>query len=156
MSTSKMNSQPVQSARTELASPQSKNGRGLILSVDDEPTILYTRQLILEKAGYQVLSAANGEEALLVFSTCAVDLVLLDYSMPGIDGGLAAQEMKRGKRSVPIIIVSATSVPNAIIAHVDDYMTKGESPRVLLKKIDQLLSRNYSDLRGNRMATIPE
>ena len=72
-------------------------GRRLILSVDDEPGILVTRQLILENAGYEVLSAADGEQALHLFRAHAVDLVLLDYVMPGMDGGVVAQEIKNAK-----------------------------------------------------------
>ena len=66
----------------------------VILSVDDEPSILFTRHKLLQAAGYDVLSAADGEQALHFFAMHAVDLVLLDYAMPGIDGGIVAREMK--------------------------------------------------------------
>ena len=80
------------------------------MSVDDEPGILVTRQAILENEGYEVLSAADGEQALRLFAVQAVDLVLLDYLMPGMDGGAVAQEMKNRKPLVPVIIVSASPV----------------------------------------------
>ena len=71
----------------EFPSPHpSKNGTRLILSVDDEPGILASRQLILENEGYEVLSATDGEQALRMFAGQPVDLVL-DYVMPGMDGG---------------------------------------------------------------------
>jgi CheY-like chemotaxis protein len=62
-------------------------GRKLILSVDDEPGILRSRKLILEAAGYDVLNASSGAQALGIFSTVLVDLVVLDYAMPGVNGG---------------------------------------------------------------------
>ena len=86
-----------------------KNGRRLILSVDDEQPILYTREILLENARYDVLSAVRGEEALRIFAANAVDLVLLDYAMPGLDGGVVAQEMKRRSPRVPVVVVSASS-----------------------------------------------
>jgi DNA-binding response OmpR family regulator len=71
-----MNSQRLHS---EFSFPHaSKNGTKVILSVDDEPGILVSRQLILESEGYEVLSAADGEQALRVFAGQPVDLVVLD------------------------------------------------------------------------------
>src|SRR5271166_3474288 len=88
----------------------SKNGAKRILSVDDEPGILFTRQRLLENAGYEVLSAADGEQALHFFTANPIDLVLLDYLMPHMDGGVVAQEMKNRKPLVPVIVVSASPV----------------------------------------------
>ena len=85
--------------------------RHLILSVDDEPRLLQTREKLLQFAGYEVLSAANGEKALEIFAAHPVDLVLLDFRMPGMDGGIVAQQMKRRKPLVPVVMVSANQVP---------------------------------------------
>ena len=79
-----------------------------ILSVDDEPGILQTRQMLLELQGYHVLSAADGAEALRLLAEEAVHLVLLDYVMPGMDGGTVAQHIKNQKPNLPVIIVSAS------------------------------------------------
>jgi CheY-like chemotaxis protein len=113
--------------------------RRLILSVDDEPSLLYTREKILECEGYQVLSAADGEKALDLLSTHAVDLVLLDYKMPGMDGGTVAREMKRRTPQVPIIMVSGNRVLGEALEVVDCYIPKGEGPELLLAAIHQLL-----------------
>jgi CheY-like chemotaxis protein len=83
----------------------SKNGTRLILSVDDEPGIVVSRQLVLESAGYEVLSAADGEQALQMFAQRWVDLVLLDYVMPGMNGGVVARK-----------ISSRTGIPNGFVA----------------------------------------
>src|SRR5437588_8171187 len=60
----------------------------LILSVDDDLRLLCTRQAILEQAGYEVLSAKDGIEALSLFRAHPVDLVLLDYVMPNLYGSV--------------------------------------------------------------------
>ena len=118
----------------------SKNGVRRILSVDDEPGILFTRQKLLQNAGYEVLSAADGEQALHFFATHDVDLVLLDYLMPGMDGGFIARTMKQHKPLVPVIIVSASPVDEQGLACVDCFVRKGQGPALLLEKIKQLLT----------------
>lgn len=117
----------------------SSNGSRLILSVDDEPTILYTREMILQREGYDVLSAANGEDALRIFAMHAVDLVLLDYLMPVMDGGIVAQKMKEHKPLVPVIMVSANHAPEEALACAECFVPKGDGPVLLLKTIRQFL-----------------
>ena len=123
-----------------LSTHTSSNGHRRILSVDDEPGILFTRQKLLQNAGYDVLSAADGEQALHFFSTHDVDLVLLDYLMPGMDGGVIAQAMKQHKPLVPVIIVSASPVEEQGLTSVDCFIQKGQGPALLLEKIKQLLA----------------
>ncbi len=117
----------------------SRNGTKRILSVDDEPGILFTRQRLLENAGYEVLSAADGEQALHFFAGHDVDLVLLDYLMPGMDGGAVAHEIKQQKPQVPVIIVSASAVDDQTLTCVDYFLRKAEGPALLLEKVRQLL-----------------
>ena len=126
------------------------NTRRLILSVDDEPLIVYTRQKILECAGYDVLSAADGEQALRVFSEYSgcVDLVLLDYMMPGRNGGLVAREMKAIRAQVPIILVSASEVPRQILSCFDCRVDKGEGPATLLATISRMLADQPAPIRS--------
>jgi CheY-like chemotaxis protein len=125
----------------EFPSPDpSKNGTRLILSVDDEPAILVSRQLILENEGYEVLSATDGEQALRMFAGRPVDLVLLDYLMPGMDGGAVAKEIKNHNPQVPIVLVTASPVEEQTLGCVDCFITKGEGPALLLVKIKQLLA----------------
>ena len=133
-----MNSQVIHADLSPL--PPRKHGNKLILSVDDEPVILFTREIVLQREGYAVVSARNGGEALKAFLRHAVDLVLLDYAMPEMDGGTVAQEMKQHKPQVPIIMVSANQVPDqATLTYIDCYVTKGQGPVLLLEKIRQLL-----------------
>jgi CheY-like chemotaxis protein len=117
----------------------SRNGAPLLLSVDDEPAILATRQAILECEGYTVLSAADGDQALSFFIANQVDLVLLDYVMPGMDGGAVCREMKKAKPDVPVIMVSANLVDGDTLERFDHFISKGESPRILLEKVREFL-----------------
>jgi len=111
-----------------------------ILSVDDEPGILNTRRLLLEHEGYQVYSALDGERALELFAANSIDLVLLDYLMPGMDGGMVALEMKRQRPNIPIIMVSASPMAAAIAGTSVDYvLSKGEGPVVLFAAMKLML-----------------
>jgi CheY-like chemotaxis protein len=124
----------------ELSSSHpSKNGTRLILSVDDEPGILLSRQLILAIAGYEVLNAADGEQALRIFAEQPVNLVLLDYVMPGMDGGVVAREIKKYNPCVPVVIVSASPFEEQSMGCVDCFVSKGDGPALLLAKIEKLL-----------------
>src|SRR5437868_195844 len=115
----------------------------LILSVDDEPNILYTRQAILEFEGYEVLSAPDGEDALELFDAHPViELVLLDYAMPGMDGLTVAREIKTRRPSLPIFMVSAheATLAKMTLTCVDCFISKGTGPAHLLKKVNQVLA----------------
>jgi CheY-like chemotaxis protein len=113
--------------------------RHLILSVDDEGSLLFTREKILESQGYEVFSAAEGERALEIFGKHAIDLVILDYKMPGMDGGTVAKEMKTRNPLVPIVMVSGNRVPGEALATVDCFIPKGDGPELLLAAIHQFL-----------------
>ncbi len=110
-----------------------------ILSVDDEAGVLYSRQKLLQAAGYDVLSAADGEQALDFFASAPVDLVVLDYSMPGINGEQVARKIKADRPELPIILVSGLDIELETLSYVDSFFTKGEGPASLLEKIAQLL-----------------
>ena len=113
--------------------------RHLVLSVDDEAGLLCTREKILEGEGYEVLSAADGEKALECLETHAVDLVLLDYKMPGIDGGTVAREIRLRTPQMPIIMISGNRVPGEALAMVDCFIPKGDGPGLLLAAIRHFL-----------------
>ncbi len=111
-----------------------------LLCVDDEAIGLKVRKIILERQGYQVLTAADGSAGLHAFADHEVDAVVLDYYMPpGMNGGDVAFEMKRTKPGVPIILLSAyMSFPEEVIDTVDAFIVKGDSPEVLIGKIAEL------------------
>jgi CheY-like chemotaxis protein len=113
----------------------------LILCVDDEVVGLRVRKILLERAGYQVLTAADGQSGMELFATQPVDAVVLDYAMPGMHGGDVARQMRLTKPQVPILLLSAyVGLPDEVSSLVDVYMTKGEGAPALLDKLSNLLS----------------
>jgi CheY-like chemotaxis protein len=111
-----------------------------LLCIDDELIGLKIRKLILERSGYEVLTAEDGPRGLDVFRSTDVHGVVLDYFMPGMDGGLVAEQMKGIKPRVPILMLSAYfSLPEHALDHVDAFVTKGQSPEILLEKIRELV-----------------
>ena len=83
----------------------------IILCVDDEPANLKLLENILVPRGYEVVSAASGEDALQKVKTRTIDLVLLDLMMPGMDGLQVSRKIKENKkyRNIPIIMLTAYS-----------------------------------------------
>ena len=98
-----------------------------ILLVDDEPLILKGLRFTLEQEGYEILTAADGEEALQVFFENPVDLVLLDVMLPKLDGIQVCQRIREGS-NVPILMLTAKGEDMDKILGLeygaDDYMTK--------------------------------
>lgn len=118
-----------------------ENQLPLVLCVDDEQVGLRVRKILLERAGYQVLTAVDGLSGLKLFATHPVDAVVLDYAMPGMHGGQVAEKMRQTKPEVPILLLSAyVDLPDDISSLVDIYMTKGEGAPALLSKLNNLLS----------------
>jgi len=114
----------------------------LVLCVDDELVGLKVRKILLERAGYQVLTALDGASGLVLFEREPVEAVVLDYSMPGMHGGEVAGRMRRIKPQVPILLLSAyIGLPVEVTCLVDLYMTKGEGAPVLLQKLKSLFEQ---------------
>jgi CheY-like chemotaxis protein len=117
-----------------------KQNSNLVLCVDDELVGLQVRKILLERAGYRVLTAPDGPSGLEIFSAEPVEAVVLDYSMPGMHGGEVAVRMRHTKPQVPILLLSAyMGLSVEVTSLVDLYMTKGEGAPVLLEKLSSLL-----------------
>jgi CheY-like chemotaxis protein len=117
-----------------------KESPNLVLCVDDEQIGLRVRKILLERAGYRVLTAPDGPSALDIFAAEPVEAVVLDYSMPGMDGGEVAVRMHQTKPEVPILLLSAyLDLPTEVTSLVALYMTKGEGAPALLTKLGSLL-----------------
>ncbi len=111
----------------------------LVLCVDDEQIGLEVRRLLLERSGYQVITAPDGPTGLSLFRSEPIEAVVLDYSMPGMHGGEIAAVMRSEKPEIPILLLSAyVGLPADITGLVDIYMTKGEGAPALLAKLDSL------------------
>lgn len=95
--------------------------------------------MLLEREGYEVLTASDGAAGLKLFAARLVDLVVLDYQMPGFNGAAVAKKMREIKPEVPVVMLSAHfEPPPETNGLVDAYVTKGENPRVLLEQITRL------------------
>ncbi|MBD5146942.1 MAG: response regulator transcription factor [Ruminococcus sp.] len=116
-----------------------------ILIVEDDPSIQALLHDFIKEAGYSVVLAADGVEALAKYSQQDFDLVLLDIMLPKIDG-YGVCEVIRQKSDVPIIMLTALdSEENQIKGldlQADDYITKPFSMPVLLRKIMAVLRRS--------------
>jgi CheY-like chemotaxis protein len=111
-----------------------------ILCIDDEALGLEIRRAVLERAGYQVLTAVDGPTGLSLFRGNSVDGVVLDYYMPEMDGGVVAEAMRRERPEVPIMLLSAyINLPVDVVTMVDVTLLKGEGPQELLEKLRSML-----------------
>ncbi len=115
-----------------------------ILLVDDEPRLLSLVKAYLIQSGYQVLTATNGREALLISRQEKPDLIILDIMMPEMDG-YEFMRLHRRERNTPIILLTArVEEEDKVIGlelGADDYVTKPFSPRELTARVRALLRR---------------
>ena len=117
-----------------------------ILVVDDEPDIIELTQLYLSNDGYRVLSAHDGEEALLLVHTQKPDLVVLDLGLPKVDGKDVCRRLRQEGNALPIIVLTARDddIDKIVLLELgaDDYVTKPFNPRVLVSRVRAVLRRS--------------
>jgi len=115
-----------------------------ILVVDDEPKIVELARDYLEHAGFAVVSALDGSEALTRARTDAPDLIVLDLGLPKLDGLDVARALRRDS-NVPIVILSGRSDETDKLVGLelgaDDYVTKPFSPKELVARVRAVLRR---------------
>jgi DNA-binding response OmpR family regulator len=115
-----------------------------ILVVEDEPTLVATLRFNLEREGYQVASATDGEAGLAMARADHPDLVILDLMLPGLDG-LEVCRLLRRDQTMPILMLTAKAeeVDKVVGLEIgaDDYVTKPFSMRELLARVRALLRR---------------
>jgi DNA-binding response OmpR family regulator len=124
-----------------------------VLVVDDERNIVELVRLYLEKEGFNVVSAADGEQALVQFERTDPDLVILDLMLPKLDGFEVCRELRR-RGDVPILMLTARSEDiDAIVGlelGADDYVTKPFNPRALVARVKAILRRTDATAKGGR------
>lgn len=100
--------------------------------------------MLLEKSGYEVLEASGGDEGLKLFRTHAVDAVVVDYQMPGMNGDVVAAKMKSINSRVPIMLLSAYGpLPKSKLKSVDSFLSKSQPPTILLSTLHELLHHGH-------------
>ncbi|MCE0731692.1 response regulator [Halomonas sp. G15] len=117
-----------------------------VLVVDDEPNIVLSLEFLMQQAGFEVVTAEDGESALARIEEGPPDLVLLDISLPGISG-FDVLERLRGDPTharLPIIMLTAhgreVEREKGLALGADDYVTKPFSTQALVEKVKSLLA----------------
>jgi two-component system, OmpR family, alkaline phosphatase synthesis response regulator PhoP len=116
-----------------------------VLIVDDEPNIVLSLQFLMKKAGFDVRTARDGEEALAEIARAAPDLVLLDVMMPKRDGFDVCQTVRANPawQGIRIVLLTAkgrdVEREKGLALGADDYVTKPFSTRDVLERIEKLV-----------------
>jgi len=117
--------------------PSAKNeiikGTGAVLLVDDEPMVIDVGKMMLEKLGYDVISALSGEEAVNIFSKESerIDLIILDMIMPGLDGSKTFDQLRMIHPSVPVLLSSG-------------YSLNGQANKIMQKGCNGFIQKPFS------------
>jgi CheY-like chemotaxis protein len=112
----------------------------LILCVDDDPGILELLEDVLTACGMRALCTTDCTMALRWLASEPIDLVVLDYQMPQMDGLMLAQQMRRHKSQVPMIMFSGALLPCEAIDIVSRIIRKGDGTLPLASAILETLS----------------
>ncbi len=114
-----------------------------ILWVDDEIESLQSQKLFLENKGYEVHTLTNGFEAIDFVKEHAVDVVLLDETMPGISGLETLQKIKEVNRQIPVVMITKNETENlmddAIGSQITDYLIKPVNPNQVLLSLKKII-----------------
>jgi CheY-like chemotaxis protein len=139
----------AQSPGADQARAYSESPRpGTILVAENEATNRHLMEQILRIAGYDTLTATNGREALEMLETGHADLVLVDISMPVLDGYqmLALLQEQPVYATLPVVAVTAHATPEdrqrALRSGFTEYLTKPFRPRDLLRLVERLLAHD--------------
>lgn len=129
-----------------------------LLLVEDDPALAELLEYRLQAEGYQVTATPNGDEALLLASEDAPDIVLLDWMIEGTSGIEVCRRMRRDRKTanVPIIMLTAREGEDDCIRGLetgaDDYITKPFSPRELIARVGAIMRRIRPALAGEVIA----
>ncbi|HEX5328345.1 MAG TPA: phosphate regulon transcriptional regulator PhoB [Acetobacteraceae bacterium] len=130
----------------------------LVLVVEDEAALAAMLRYNLEKQGFRVDEAADGQEAMIRIAEAPPDLVLLDWMLPAMSGLEVCRQIRRRPetRELPVIILTARNddqdAVRGLNTGADDYITKPFSIEALLARIRALLRRSHSQAGAERLA----
>lgn len=129
-----------------------------ILVVDDEVGIRSFIKKYAEFEGHEVIEASDGMEAIEVFRSKSVDIIIMDIMMPELDGFSAVREIRKSS-NVPIIMLSARGEEydkiNGFNLGIDDYVVKPFSPRELILRIEAIMKRVDSSATVSESSATP-
>lgn len=116
-----------------------EEGQPLLLVVDDDRNVTRLLELYLGRAGYRVLSACSGEEALEIFRVNRPDLIILDVMLPRLDGWEVCRRLRAGGDDTPVIFLTARDASEDRVAGLemggDDYVVKPFDPHEVVARV---------------------
>src|SRR5437899_9844798 len=116
------------------------------LVVDDDPKILELVRAYLQRAGYAVVTAVDGEDALRKIEARRPNLVVLDVMLPRVDGLVLARHLRDERANLPILMMSARGTVSdritGLVEGADDYLAKPFSPAELVARVNALMRRS--------------
>lgn len=115
-----------------------------ILCVDDEPVALFLRKAVLEKFGFEVVTASSAKEALQILTTRRFDLVLSDLLMPEISGTELAKAVKERYPNLPVVVVSGVNEIPPEVKYADLFISKLEGPVRMCERVREVLNQSRS------------
>jgi DNA-binding response OmpR family regulator len=122
--------------------------QGTIVVIDDEDSVREVVRAYLERDGFAVFTAENGQDGLAVAMRTAPNLVVLDLMLPDVDGEEICRQLRR-RSDVPILMLTAKASEDERITGLalgaDDYLTKPFSPRELVARVRAVLRRARAD-----------
>jgi two-component system alkaline phosphatase synthesis response regulator PhoP len=115
-----------------------------VLAVDDEDDVRHLIQTKLKKAGFEVVTAANGEEGVAKCKAEQPDVVIIDWMMPKMDGPTATAKIKAECHPAPIVLMltakgAESDVIQGLVGGADDYIIKPFAPRELIARVNVAL-----------------
>jgi DNA-binding response OmpR family regulator len=124
---------------------------GSILVVDDEQNLRHTLAFILKRAGYDVTTTENAQEALNTLQSGAFDLMILDLKMPDVDGLSLLKMIRQNHPNLPVFILTAygslDSAIDALRMEARDYLLKPIDPALLLDRIQKIMQEEQNNQR---------
>ena len=116
---------------------------GTLLCIHRDPAQLS----LLERSGFELVTATNGHEGLRLFMSQPVDAIVLDYHLGLLDGGVVAAEMKRVKPRIPIVLLAHDlDLPVSALKEVDALVAKSDSFELLVATVTSLLNAKLQSL----------
>ena len=119
--------------------------KAVILCVDDEENALMLRKRVLQRAGYEVLTALSGKEALDILESHTIDLVLTDHLMPGTTGTELARQIKSQHSETRVVLLSGVNEIPVGADVADAFLSKVEGPDSLCEKVAAVLTGPNQD-----------
>ena len=124
-----------------------------ILIIEDEISLVKILKSVFEKSGFEVDAAYNGENGLAQFKQKAYDCVVLDITMPIMDGWTVLSEIRK-RSDVPVVMMTALTGEDYELKgyglKADDYVTKPFSPKILVAKVGNLVERYEGAYKENK------